>query len=179
MDQMLREFSGRLKIFQTSARKIGRRINKGNVHMKTITGIIYAALANHPSRSIRLPDGEKLNVLRMLDRVRRWHSLDDKRYCLVCGKIITGHQIQVAGGTRRNGALRLNCPSDRCNSIPIDWVLPTDELLASCEHFHFKEHETATSTPINHDRMPERLHETHHGILTQLRNFGSYFNRYS
>ena len=141
---------------------------KGNVHMKTII-----------SRSISLPDAEKLNVLRRLDPLRQWHSLDDKRYCLVCGKIITGQQIQVAGGTRGNGALRLSCPSDGCNSIPIDWVRPTDEIVASCPHFHSKEHEAATSTPINHGRMPERPHETHHGIAAQLRNFASYFNRHS
>ena len=83
--------------------------------MKTITGIIYAALARHSSRSISLPDAEKLNVLRLRDQFRPWHSLDDKRYCLVCGKIITGHQIQVAGGTRGNRALRLSCPSEHCN----------------------------------------------------------------
>jgi hypothetical protein len=67
--------------------------------------------------SISLPDAEKLNVLRRLDQFRQWHSLDDERYCLVCGKIVTGQQIKVAGGTRGNGALRLNCPSERCNSI--------------------------------------------------------------
>ena len=127
---------------------------KRNVHMKTITGIIYAALAHHPSRSISLPDAEKLNVLRMLDPLRPWHSLDDKRYCLVCGKIITGHQIQVAGGTRGNGALRLSCPSEHCNSIPIDWMPPTDEILARVEMLAAEEHETATSTRINHGRMP-------------------------
>jgi hypothetical protein len=165
--------------FPNFSPKIGRRIMKGNVHMKTITGIIYAALAHHPSRSISLPDAEKLNVLRRLDHLRQWHSLDDKRYCVVCGKIITGQQIQVASGTRGNGALRLSCPSDGCNSIPIDWMLPTDEILASCQHFHSKEHEAATSTPINHGRMPERPHETHHRIAAQLRNFASYFNRHS
>jgi hypothetical protein len=98
------------------------------VHMKTIT-----------SPSISLPDAEKLNVLRRLDQLRQWHSLDDKRYCLVCGKIITGHQIQVAGGTRGNGALRLSCPSERCNSIPMDWMLPTDEILARVEMLAAKE----------------------------------------
>ena len=141
---------------------------KGNVHMKTII-----------SPSISLPDAEKLNALRRLDRVRQWHSLDDKRYCLVCGKIITGHQIQVAGDTRGNGALRLSCPSDRCNSIPIDWMLPTDEILSRLEMLAAKEHEAATSTPINHGRMPERPDETHHGIGALLRNFVSYFNRHS
>ena len=141
---------------------------KGNVHMKTII-----------CPSISLPDAEKLNVLRRLDRFRQWHSLDDKRYCLVCGKIITGHQIQVAAGTRGNGALRLSCPSDRCNSIPMDWMLPTDEVLAKVETLAAKEHEAATSTPINHGRMPQRPHESHHGIGAQLRAFVSYFNRHS
>jgi hypothetical protein len=141
---------------------------KGNVHMKTII-----------SPSISLPDAEKLNVLRRLDQLRQWHSLDDKRYCLVCGKIITGHQIRVVVGTRSNRALRLSCPSDRCNSIPIDWMLPTDEILARVEMLAAKEqHEAATSTRINHGRMPNRRHETH-GIAAQLRTFVSYFNRHS
>src|SRR5215475_15728962 len=141
---------------------------KGNVHMKTII-----------PPSISLPDAEKLNVLRMLDRLRQWHSLDDKRYCLVCGKIITGHQIQVAGGTRNNGPLRVSCPSERCNSIPMDWVLPTDEILARVEMLAAEEHEAATSIPINHGRMPKRQHETLHGIVVQLRNFASHFSRHS
>jgi hypothetical protein len=131
------------------------------------------------SPSISLPDAEKLNVLRRLDQFRQWDSLDDKRYCLVCGKIIIGQQIQVAGGTRGIGALRLSCPSEHCNSIPVDWALPTEEILARAEMLAAKEHEAATSTPINHGRMPERPRETHHGVAAQLRNFASYFNRHS
>ena len=80
-----------------------------------------------------LADGEKLNALRRLDQFREWRSLDEKRYCLVCGKIITGHQIQVTGDTRGDGLHRLNCPTERCNSIPMDWALPTDEILAAAE----------------------------------------------
>ncbi len=53
----------------------------------------------------RLPDPDKLDVLRRLDQFREWHSLDDKRFCLVCGKIIVGGQIQINGGTRGNGGL--------------------------------------------------------------------------
>jgi hypothetical protein len=140
---------------------------KGNVNIKTIM-----------SPSISLPDAEKLNTLRRLDQLRQWHSLDDKRYCLVCGKIITGHQIQVAGGTRGNRALRVSCPSDGCNSIPIDWIHPTNEILAKVEMLAAKEHEAATSTRINHGRMPKRPHETPHVIAAQLRTFGSYFNRH-
>jgi len=78
-------------------------------------------------------DDEKLEVVRRLDQFRQWHSLDEKRYCLVCGKIISGRQIQIAGGTRGNGPLRLSCPTERCNSIPMDWVLPTNEILAKVE----------------------------------------------
>jgi hypothetical protein len=73
---------------------------------------------------------EKLKVLRRLDQFRHWHSLDDNRYCLVCGKIITGQQIRLLGGTRGNGPLRVICPTERCHSIPMDWVLPTAEVLA-------------------------------------------------
>jgi hypothetical protein len=128
------------------------------------------------SLSISLSDAEKLNVLRRLDQFRQWHSLDDKRYCLVCGKIITGSKSRwqaVVGITVRYG---LAVP--RSVAIPMDWVLPTDEILARVEMLAAKEHEPATSTPINHGRMPERPHETHHGIAAQLRNFASYVNRH-
>jgi len=31
---------------------------------------------------------EKLELLQRFDQFRQWGSLDEKRYCLVCGKII-------------------------------------------------------------------------------------------
>ena len=80
-----------------------------------------------------LSDSEKLAALRRLDQFREWPSLDEKRYCLVCGKIITGRQIQVAGDIIGDGSQRLNCPTERCNSIPMDWALPTDEILAAAD----------------------------------------------
>jgi hypothetical protein len=79
---------------------------------------------------IELQSADKLAVLRRLDRYREWRSLDEKRYCLVCGKVVQGHDIQVIGGTRGTGALRLICVTPGCHSIPMDWVLPTDEVLA-------------------------------------------------
>src|SRR6266705_467914 len=79
---------------------------------------------------IELSASNKLEILRRLDCYRKWHSLDDKRYCLACGEIIDGRDIQVLGGTRGTGALRLICPTRGCHSIPMDWVLPTDEALA-------------------------------------------------
>jgi hypothetical protein len=78
---------------------------------------------------IELTAGERLEILQRLDRYRRWRSLDDKRYCLACGQLINGHDIQVVGGTRGTGPLRLICPTPQCHSIPMDWVIPTDEVL--------------------------------------------------
>src|SRR5215471_465277 len=98
-----------------------------------------------PSTATRLSDEEKLEVLRRLDRFRQWRSLEEKRYCLVCGRIITGRQIEVACGTRGNGPLRLSCPTERCNSIPMDWVLPTDEILARMDRRAAQEREAAVT----------------------------------
>jgi len=111
-----------------------------------------------------LSDVEKLDVLRRLDQFREWHSLDDKRFCLVCGKIIVGSQIEIAGGTRGNGPLRLTCPTERCNSIPMDWVLPTDELVAL----------VATTTPDDQNTASLRVSdrgEEHGGLASRLRKF--------
>jgi hypothetical protein len=79
--------------------------------------------------SIRLSDEEKLNILRRVDQFREWHSLNEKRYCLVCGEMITGRQIHVIGDTRGNAQLRLSCPTEYCNATPIEWVCPTEDVL--------------------------------------------------
>jgi len=79
---------------------------------------------------LKLSEQEKLEALQRLDRFRKWRSLDEKRYCLVCSAIITGREIHIMGGTRGTGPLRVICPSHGCHSIPMDWVLPTDEVLA-------------------------------------------------
>jgi hypothetical protein len=76
---------------------------------------------------IKLSAEDKLNVLRQLDRWRSWNSLQDKRFCLVCGHLLSGREIEVIGGTREQGPLRLHCPTANCPSIPMDWVLPSDE----------------------------------------------------
>jgi hypothetical protein len=79
--------------------------------------------------AIELSNLDKLAALRRLDQYRTWHSLDDKRFCLSCSEIITGDDIQVVGGTRGIGPLRIICPTQDCSAIPIDWILPTDEIL--------------------------------------------------
>jgi hypothetical protein len=120
------------------------------------------------SPSIQLSDADKLDALRKLDQFRQWQSLDEKRYCLVCDKIITGRQIQVAGGTRGNGPLRLSCPTLRCHSIPMDWVLPTDEILAKAEMMAAGEARASNLA----DRGGAR-----DGIASRLRKFAVHFKR--
>jgi hypothetical protein len=79
---------------------------------------------------VGLAEKDKLQVLQRLDHFRTWRSLDEKRYCLVCSKIITGEQVRVIGDTRGNEPLRVICATNGCHSIPMDWVRPTDEVLA-------------------------------------------------
>jgi hypothetical protein len=88
-------------------------------------GCLAMALAS----LIRLSDEEKLNILRRVDQFRQWHSLDEKRYCLVCGEMITGREIRVIGDTRGSAQLRLICPTEQCNAMPMEWVPPTEEVL--------------------------------------------------
>jgi hypothetical protein len=129
---------------------------------------------------ITLSDADKLDALRRLDLFRQWRSLDEKRFCLVCGKIITGWQIQVAGGTRGNGPLRLSCPTERCNSIPMDWVLPTDEILAKVEMVAAEEREASASRPASSGNGgPESVDREHNDIAPRLRKFAFYFKRRS
>ncbi len=124
--------------------------------------------------AIKLSDQEKLEALRRLDQFRQWHSLEDKRYCLVCGKIITGLQIQVTGGTRGNGPLRLSCPTEPCNSIPMDWVLPTDEILARVEKLAQEERKASALTPVtatNGNGKTVHADKSHQHFVSRLRKF--------
>jgi hypothetical protein len=134
------------------------------------------------STATKLSDQEKLEVLRRLDQFRQWHSLEEKRYCLVCGKLISGWQIQVAGGTRGNGPLRLSCPTERCNSIPMDWVLPTDEILAKIEKMAAEQRKAAERKPAavtigSGKRVPTT--KAHDDFMSRLLKFVLPFKRYS
>lgn len=79
---------------------------------------------------LNLSEDEKLRTLQRLDQFRKWSSLDDKRYCLCCGRLVDGRSIKIVGGSRGLGPLRLVCATEGCESIPMDWILPTDEILA-------------------------------------------------
>ena len=134
------------------------------------------------STATRLSDEENLEALRRLDQFRQWHSLEEKRYCLVCGNLISGRQIQVADRTRGNGPLRLSCPTEGCNSIPMDWVLPTDEILAKVEKLAEEERKASALKPAavtigNGKAVPS--HKTHHDLMSRLLKFALPFKRYS
>src|SRR6266851_7697587 len=100
--------------------------------------------------AIELSSAEKLEILRQLDRYRKWQSLEEKRYCLACGQVIEGREILVVGGTRGTGPLRLVCPSRGCHSIPMDWVIPNDQVLARMSML--EDEETAPAKTVVHAR---------------------------
>jgi hypothetical protein len=131
---------------------------------------------------MKLSDEEKLQALRRLDQFREWHSLEEKRYCLVCGNLISGRQIQVAGGTRGTGPLRLSCPTERCNSIPMDWVLPTDEILAKVEKMAAAERKAAerksATVTIGNGKIVA-TNKAQDDLMSRLLRFVLPFKRYS
>ena len=71
---------------------------------------------------LRLSLDDKLDALRKLNPTGNWQSLDDQRFCTRCEHIITGRQIEVAGGTRAHGPLRLECPTAGCPGTPETWT---------------------------------------------------------
>ena len=106
---------------------------------------------------IEVSAGEKLELLQRLDRYRKWQSLDEKRYCLACGRIIEGRDILVVGGTRGTGPLRLVCPTSGCHSIAMDWVIPTDAVLARIARMEEYPTSPRRSTPQRRRKLTTRL----------------------
>jgi hypothetical protein len=88
-----------------------------------------------PGHDLNLKSPEKLETLRRLDRFRHWHSLEEKRYCLCCDKIIRGEEIRVVGEGDEPESRRLMCPTAGCSSIPMDWALPPNETVARVTHY--------------------------------------------
>lgn len=87
-----------------------------------------------PVTLIPLPQADKLATLQKLDQFRRWYSLDDKRRCLQCGRIFRGHDLEVVGGTRGLGPLRMQCPTPGCAALAIDLALPSGSAAPSLSH---------------------------------------------
>ena len=62
---------------------------------------------------------EKLTALRESDTHRKWESLDDRRVCILCEKVITGRMIDIWQDGR--GTYHLHCPTMGCPGTPRDW----------------------------------------------------------
>jgi hypothetical protein len=92
---------------------------------------VWKAAVGHDGRVIapaqlRLSAEAKLNLLRQLDRWRQWQSLDDRRLCLGCGRLISGHEIEAIQA-KEGGLMEVRCPTQGCQSIPLDWILPNPQ----------------------------------------------------
>jgi len=75
---------------------------------------------------VRLDPADRLFLLRRLDRFRKWQSLDDRRFCRCCHKLISGRQIEVIDPSPQDDVLRLACPTTNCLSDIEDWVYPNE-----------------------------------------------------
>jgi hypothetical protein len=114
---------------------------------------------------IEFSGADKLEILQRLDRYRKWPSLEEKRYCLACGQIIEGRDILVVGGTRGTGPLRLVCPTRNCHSIPMDWVIPNDEVRARISVLQKQDSLASTAAVRPRQKFSERLRK----LATQFR----------
>jgi hypothetical protein len=76
------------------------------------------------SQPIRLAVEDKLAALGRIDKGRAWSSLDDRLYCTICKRVISGRQIEIVGGTNGLRSLHLRCSTPDCPSTPADWILP-------------------------------------------------------
>src|SRR3984893_10633235 len=112
---------------------------------------------------LNLSEDEKLRTLQRLDQFRKWSAVYDKRYQRCCGKIVDVRSIKIVGGSRGLGPLRVVCAPERCESIPMDWILPTDEILAMISILA-EQSNSAVASP----KQPER-HKTSLGA--RLRGF--------
>jgi hypothetical protein len=78
--------------------------------------------------NIHLKPEERLSVLRAEDEFRRWSSLDDERFCILCERKFSGRQVEI--GRFANGKHELRCPTEGCNSRPHHWVYPGTPLVS-------------------------------------------------
>lgn len=86
-----------------------------------------------PLDVLNLSPTERLDALRKLDIFHRWESVGDKRLCRRCGKIITGWEIRILGARKGGEAAHLECPSEGCLAVPLDWIMidPSQEKAPS------------------------------------------------
>jgi hypothetical protein len=70
---------------------------------------------------------DRLDVLRANDHFHDWRSLDDKRVCVVCGRVFSGHEVEISQDDQE---FILNCPTSGCPSGIHQWVYPENHHLS-------------------------------------------------
>lgn len=68
---------------------------------------------------------ERLDILRAHDHFHEWRSLDAERVCAVCGRVFSGHEIEIS---QKGEEFKLNCPTKECFSGIHQWVYPDSHL---------------------------------------------------
>ncbi len=71
------------------------------------------------ARNRHIPLDEKLAALQEADLSRQWASLDERRVCACCNRVISGRMIDVWQDER--GEYHLHCPTPGCLGAPRDW----------------------------------------------------------
>ncbi len=87
-----------------------------------------------PPKSLALSPAQKLAALRAHDIFHHWESIDEERFCRRCGEVITGREITVFRGRRGQDDLRLECPTEGCPAVPIEWIMLEPEAPPLAPH---------------------------------------------
>ena len=91
---------------------------------------------------IDFDDQEQLRVLRRLNPVHPWRSLAEKRTCPSCRSAISAEELELVGGTRGWGPLRLQCPICSRSAFAHTWKpiekapAVTDSTVILSHHGH-------------------------------------------
>jgi hypothetical protein len=75
-----------------------------------------------------LPPAERLAILKRLDTSRKWESLDDRRVCVLCARVMSGQRIRIT--VEAGGSCRLRCATRGCLSSADQWVYPGNPLVS-------------------------------------------------
>jgi hypothetical protein len=75
-----------------------------------------------------LPIAKRLQALRQLDIFHPWDSAAEERLCSRCGEIITGEQIKIFGDRESGNPARLECPTEGCLAVPLEWLNLNSEM---------------------------------------------------
>jgi len=70
---------------------------------------------------------DRLDILRANDHFHEWRSLDDNRVCVVCGRVFSGHEVEIS---QEGKEFKLNCPTNQCRSGIHQWVYPENQHLS-------------------------------------------------